>query len=175
GLSGYETTFFAANWHAVQKSTDNGQTWSPAWGNDIGQLVGADFVKSQSYVRGWVLGAGIDEGSNRYATIATYYEAPTAVPGSEPRDLPIAVQLDQNFPNPFNPTTVVRYQLPLACEVKLVVFDMLGRTVSILVNERRDAGYHEVQFDGGSLASGVYLCRMTAGNYVDTKKLVLLR
>ena len=78
------------------------------------------------------------------------------------QELPAKVSLEQSYPNPFNPTTVVRYQLPVASEVKLVVCDMLGRVVSVLVNERRDAGVHEVKFDGANLASGVYVYRLQA-------------
>jgi len=67
--------------------------------------------------------------------------------------------LGQNYPNPFNPTTVIRYRLPVPGQVQLVVFDMTGREVCLLVNERKEAGLHEVKFDGSSLASGVYFTR----------------
>ena len=83
--------------------------------------------------------------------------------------------LEQNFPNPFNPTTVVSYQLPVASDVRLAVHDMLGREVSVLVNERRDAGVHEVKFDGSNLASGVYFYRIQAGDFTQTKRLLLLK
>ena len=81
----------------------------------------------------------------------------------------------QNYPNPFNPTTVVSYQLPVASDVKLVVLDMLGREVSVLVDERKEAGVHEVEFYGSNLATGVYLYRLTAGDFVQSKNLVLLK
>jgi len=84
-------------------------------------------------------------------------------------------QLQQNYPNPFNPTTVVSYQLPMASEVKLVVYNLLGREVSVLVNERKAAGVHEVKFDGSNLASGVYFYRLIAGDFVQTRRMVLVR
>ena len=90
-------------------------------------------------------------------------------------ELPKNVGLEQNFPNPFNPATVVRYHLPVASDVKLAVYDMLGREVSVLVNERREAGVHEVKCDGSNLGSGVYFCRLQVGDFVQSKKLVLLR
>jgi hypothetical protein len=88
---------------------------------------------------------------------------------------PLQCSLAQNYPNPFNPTTTIRYELPKSSMVKLSVYDMLGREVSMLVNERKYAGVHEVKFDGSGLASGVYFYRMTAGTYVETKKLLLVR
>ena len=91
------------------------------------------------------------------------------------RNLPERFALDQNYPNPFNPSTTIKYQLPNASYVNLTVYDVLGRQVSTLVNERRDAGVHEVKFDAAGLASGVYFYRLTAGSYVDTKKLLLVR
>jgi len=93
----------------------------------------------------------------------------------EPRNLPTECVLEQNYPNPFNPTTVVGYQLPAVSEVRLAVYDLLGREVALLVNGRKPAGRHEVQFDGAGLSSGVYICRMTAGQQVQTVKMVLTK
>lgn len=84
-------------------------------------------------------------------------------------------RLYQNYPNPFNPLTVVSYQLPVASDVRLVVFDLLGREISTLVNERKKPGRYEVTFDASGLSSGVYLYRLTAGTIVQTRKMVLIR
>ena len=89
--------------------------------------------------------------------------------------IPGAFLLAQNYPNPFNPSTTIKYELPKASHVSLTVYDVLGRQVSVLVNEKRDAGSYEVKFNGSNLASGVYFYRLQAGSYVDTKKLLLLR
>jgi hypothetical protein len=83
--------------------------------------------------------------------------------------------LEQNYPNPFNPTTVVTYLLPVASNVKLIVYDLLGRPVATLVNERQAAGRHSVKFDAGGLSSGVYFYRLQAGNFVRTKKMILVQ
>ena len=93
---------------------------------------------------------------------------------SEP-ELPQTFMLEQNFPNPFNPTTLITYQLPVACSVRLVVYDPLGREVAVLVNENKAAGNHEATFDAAGLASGMYLYRLVAGEYHDVKAMVLLR
>jgi hypothetical protein len=88
---------------------------------------------------------------------------------------PLVWGLEQNFPNPFNPRTVVSYQLPVGSDVKLVVFDMLGREVAILVDGKADAGAHQVTFDGGGLSSGVYICRLTAGTFTVSRKMLLAK
>ncbi len=86
-----------------------------------------------------------------------------------------AFLLFQNYPNPFNPSTTIRYSLPHRSHVTLAVFNTLGQKVTELVNREVDAGYHEVQFDAGRLASGVYFYRLQAGSFVTTKRLCILR
>jgi hypothetical protein len=83
--------------------------------------------------------------------------------------------LEQNYPNPFNPTTTIRYGLPARSHVKLTVFNTLGQQVSTLIQLEQDAGYHEVEFDGTGLPSGLYFYRVQAGDFVETRRLVLLR
>jgi hypothetical protein len=89
--------------------------------------------------------------------------------------IPQQFNLGQNHPNPFNPSTTIRYELPKSSEVRLSVYDILGREVSVLVNERRDAGVHEVKFDGSNLASGVYFYRLQTGDYVASKRMLVLK
>ena len=88
---------------------------------------------------------------------------------------PGSYSLGQNFPNPFNPSTVIRYQLPASSQVSLKVYDVLGREVATLVDTRESAGIYSVSFDGSNLASGVYFYRLQAGNFSDMKKLTLLK
>jgi N-acetylneuraminic acid mutarotase len=89
--------------------------------------------------------------------------------------LPVAFALDQNYPNPFNPSTTIRYALPNRSRVILTVFNLLGEEVAHLVEEEKEVGYHEVQLDGRNLENGVYFYRLEAGDFVQNKKLVLLR
>jgi hypothetical protein len=89
--------------------------------------------------------------------------------------LPQAFSLSQNYPNPFNPTTVISYQLPTTSNVSLKVYNLLGQEAATLFEGVRQAGTYQATFDGSKLASGVYLYRMTANNFVETKKLVLVR
>jgi photosystem II stability/assembly factor-like uncharacterized protein len=88
---------------------------------------------------------------------------------------PTEFSLAQSYPNPFNPTTVIRYGLPRAASVRMEVFNMIGERVAVLVNEPQTAGYHEVRFNAAGLASGSYVYRIVAGDYAATKKLVLLK
>ena len=90
-------------------------------------------------------------------------------------ELPTKFSLQQNYPNPFNPSTIIKFELPKASHVNLSVFDILGCEVGVLVNERRGAGVHEVKFDGSNLASGVYFYRLQAGDYVASKKMLILK
>lgn len=88
---------------------------------------------------------------------------------------PVRYSLTQNFPNPFNPTTTIRYALLVRGHVTLSVFNTLGQQVATLIEGEQEAGYHEVKFDGSSLASGVYFYRLRAAGFNQTKKLLLIR
>ena len=95
---------------------------------------------------------------------------------TEPQNaVPGKFRLDQNYPNPFNPSTTIRYALPGASHVQLVVYDLLGRRVAVLADEQQSAGEHSVRFDATRFASGVYLCRLTAGSFVETKKMMVVK
>jgi hypothetical protein len=83
--------------------------------------------------------------------------------------------LSQNYPNPFNPSTVIGYQVPTAGQVRLVVYDRLGREVATLVSESKAAGRYEVAFNAQKLASGLYFYRLQAGQFSETKKMLLVK
>ena len=88
---------------------------------------------------------------------------------------PAEFVLNQNFPNPFNPTTQISYQLPVNCFVSLKVFDMTGREVATLVNREEQAGFHTATFEASNVATGIYFFRIQAGDFVSMKKLILLK
>ena len=94
--------------------------------------------------------------------------------------IPVTFTLHQNFPNPFNPITTLRYDLPEDNFVMLTVYDMLGREVTQLVNTTQEAGFKAVHWDatdsmGRPVSAGVYLYQIKAGEFVQTKKMVLLK
>lgn len=88
---------------------------------------------------------------------------------------PLASTLGEAYPNPFNPTTSLTYQLAEAAHVRLEVFDLAGRRVAELVNTEQAAGEHRVRFDGAPLAAGNYFVRMQAGNFRAVRKVLLLK
>jgi hypothetical protein len=101
---------------------------------------------------------------------------PTGIPDEgSASPLPTHHTLEQNFPNPFNPTTTIRYTLQSRTSVTLKVYDILGREVATLVDEVQGAGDKTVRFNAANLAGGVYLYRLVAGEYAETRKSVLVR
>jgi len=88
---------------------------------------------------------------------------------------PGGFRLEQNFPNPFNPTTVISYKLSVSSDVKLSIFDVLGKEVATLINEKKPAGIYTVQWNAGGMPSGIYFYKLDVGKYVETKKLVLIK
>ena len=89
---------------------------------------------------------------------------------------PLQFDLSQNYPNPFNPATVINYQTATPVNVSLTVFNMLGEEVAVLINNQfTEAGQHSVRFDGSNLASGTYIYRLTAGDFVQVKKMMLTK
>ena len=103
------------------------------------------------------------------------YFPETSVEELTSNSIPHTYLLGQNYPNPFNPTTTISYQLPVNSVVTLKVYDVLGREVETLFNGPRTAGTYSANFDGSRMASGVYIYRMRADNFVDAKKLLLLK
>jgi hypothetical protein len=113
-------------------------------------------------------------------TAGTNVEHPTSniklrlSPASLP-DIPSEFALSQNYPNPFNPLTVIRYQLPVAGRVNLKIYNALGQEVKTLIDEVQDAGYKSVNWNASELASGVYFYRMSAGSYIEVKKMMMIK
>jgi hypothetical protein len=94
--------------------------------------------------------------------------------------IPIAYTLHQNYPNPFNPITSLRYDLPEQAQVTLIIYDLMGREVTQLINTTQESGYRSVQWNatdsfGNPVSAGVYLYQIRASDYVQTKKMVLLK
>lgn len=89
--------------------------------------------------------------------------------------MPTAYSLKQNYPNPFNPSTAIEYSVPASAHVRLSVYDLLGKEVMNLVNEQHTAGNYSVSMDASRLASGIYMYRITSGNFVETKKMVIVK
>jgi hypothetical protein len=89
--------------------------------------------------------------------------------------LPDSYSLSQNYPNPFNPTTKIKYQLPVDGNVKIIIFDLLGKEVQTLVNGFEKAGSYELTFNGINLASGIYFYKMKSENFSEIKRMILVK
>jgi hypothetical protein len=119
----------------------------------------------------WELTANWDAAIGR--NLGLYASTPTSSVPVEAKGF--SYQLAQNYPNPFNPSTEIRYQVAGVSDVRLDVFDMLGRKVSTLVNERQAAGSYQVNFNAAGLSSGVYFYKLQAGTFVETRKMMLVK
>jgi hypothetical protein len=89
--------------------------------------------------------------------------------------VPSEFKLEQNYPNPFNPSTTISWQSPVGSHQTLKVFDLLGSEVAILVDEEKPAGSYEISFDASDLPSGTYFYQLQIGNFVETKKMLIIK
>jgi hypothetical protein len=122
----------------------------------------------------WKVRGGIAEAWGPFSETRRFvYLGPAGVDGD--KEFPTAFALGANYPNPFNPSTMVTFALPVAGEVRIEVYSMLGERVATLVDEIRSAGNHAVRFDASGLASGTYFTRMSAQGKTFTRRMLLLR
>jgi hypothetical protein len=127
--------------------------------------------------------SSITDGRNKVRKLFEIYEQNfpgSYTPPNYEEIYPKEFSLSQNYPNPFNPSTTIKFTVPLdvkreTSNTKLVVYDILGREVKTLVNENRAPGSYEITFDASQLASGVYFYRLTSGDFMQTKKMILIR
>jgi hypothetical protein len=118
----------------------------------------------------------IHENNNKGWTVLFVADgAPTSVAANEGSTLPVQFTLEQNFPNPFNPATEIKYSLPTDSHVVLSVFNMLGQEVARLVDRRQVAGNYTATFRAGPMSSGMYIYRLEAGNFIANRKMLLLK
>lgn len=150
----------------ILKSTDNGVTWGRQATPTTETLYGINALSPTNYFAVGANGTFL-ETKDGGGTVAAVEHGTSETPGT--------FRLEQNYPDPFNPTTIIDYQLAVNSAVTLTVYDGLGRIVKTLVNEHQDAGSYSITFDGSNLPSGVYFYRLQTGTYGDTKKLLLLK
>lgn len=94
---------------------------------------------------------------------------------TEPTNIAETYSLKQNYPNPFNPTTQITFEIPKPGLVELNVFDLLGRKIDVLVSERKSAGSYSILFDAEKLSSGIYIYQLKVGEYIETRKMSLIK
>ncbi len=162
----------------VYRTSDGGETWAaPFGGYPTPSHPGANFMRDiamwdvnfgASVGTDGVIGATDSGGGMPTLTVITAVE-------EERDERPAVIELDQNYPNPFNPVTTITYRIGEPGDVRLEVFDLLGRRVGLLVDQPHTAGAYRVSFDASGLASGVYLYRIEAGASSTVRRMVLLR
>jgi photosystem II stability/assembly factor-like uncharacterized protein len=164
-VSNDKSLFCGTCFYGVFLSTDYGKSWKTVNSG----LKGGNFISCLAVI-GNYLYAGMGDGIYR----RPLSEMVSAVEFSS-RDTPQFFKLEQNYPNPFNSSTIINYKLSKAGLVTVKVYDLLGREVCILLNERQNAGNHSVNFEGNGLSTGIYLYRLSSGAYTETKKMLMLR
>ena len=123
----------------------------------------------------WLTQQGVIEGKDDVVEAAIEWINNASSVKNNENEIIQDYRLDQNFPNPFNPTTKIKYQIPELSFITLKVFDVLGKEVMILVNEEKAAGYYKVEFNASLLTSGIYFYQLKAGNYIETKKMIFIK
>tara|TARA_R110002124_G_scaffold257722_5_gene423424 strand:- start:193 stop:693 length:501 start_codon:yes stop_codon:yes gene_type:complete len=135
----------------------------------------------------FVLTETLDEGKNYFLRIRGYNDAGFSgwsdttqfstilFTSNEQVSLPVEFNLFQNYPNPFNPSTTIKYGIPEASHVSILVYNMLGKKVATIVDERKSSGWYTVRFDASNLASGFYFYRIIAKDFIGIKKMMLIK
>jgi photosystem II stability/assembly factor-like uncharacterized protein len=171
-VASFMSLFVGTYYGGIHRSCDDGASWS-----EVNERWPISKVDSSLYlpayclaIAGQYLFAGTEAGVWR----RPLSEMTTSI-GEPLWEEPTKFTLEQNYPNPFNPTTAVSWQQPAVSWVRLVVYDLLGREVKVLMDERKEPGRYQVEFDGAKLSSGVYICRMTTGEFVESKRMLLMR
>ena len=172
----------------VALSLNSGQVFANQIQRQVLDGGGGMWLTSTSYKLSSSLGQSIT-GSQGGATKKVYtgfwnpwvvVMSPVEQEEEDLNQLPKEFGLSQNYPNPFNPTTVIEYALPKSCDVRIKIYNILGQAVRDLVNERQEVGYKIINWDGKDdhgkeVCSGIYFYRIVAGNFVKSKKMILLK
>ncbi len=167
----------------MSRSTDGGVTWTDILVSDHAWKVkgeaglapyGGDYIGISSG-NGKVFPFWFDDKTGTMqAWVAAVTPEIVGIQGNN-NEIPASFELKQNYPNPFNPQTTISFDIPEANNVKLEVFDMSGRSAGVLVNSSLNAGTYKFDFNAGELASGIYFYKLTAGSFVSTKKMILVK
>lgn len=158
----------------VKTSSDGNQVWSQIYGGDLNDSFGKVRITND----GGAICVGSTESFSKSNDIYLVKVGNSGIVSSIENNgvnLPTSFQLEQNYPNPFNPTTRIKYQVGSIENTSLKIYDMLGREVKTLVNKLTLPGSYEVEFDGSDLSSGVYFYRLNSGEFVQTRKMLLIK
>jgi photosystem II stability/assembly factor-like uncharacterized protein len=161
-----ENTGYICGWEGITKTTNGGYNWYYLNRFTNYALFDIDFTGVNT---GYAVGS--------FGTIIKTTTGGGNYIGIKPvsNSVPVKYHLYQNYPNPFNPSTNIKFELPKQEFVTIKIFDVMGREVASLVNETKEAGYHSIVFNGADLSSGLYIYKIEAGDFTDTKKMILIK
>jgi hypothetical protein len=170
----------------VEVSSNNGNTWQPAaeytgtlstWTPQTIDITRFANRSTQMKIRFRVVSDAGSVADGWYVDdiVINTYCVGTITGISNNNGIPSVFALEQNYPNPFNPTTDINYQIAKESPVKITVFDILGKNVATLVNEKKTPGFYKVEFNASNLASGLYFYKIEAGDFTDVKKMMLVK
>ncbi len=164
-LCGARIVFLGMHGDGVFHTTDGGESWNPFNGGLTNLYINSIFIHEANLFVGFYGG-----GTARFPIPRAVTSAVDVSPGFQG-----AALLEQNSPNPFNGQTRIGFRVPGSGVVTLRVFDLLGHEVATLIDRWMAVGEYTTTFDSGMLASGIYLCRLTTGSSVSTKRMLLVR
>ncbi|MBK8552470.1 MAG: T9SS type A sorting domain-containing protein [Ignavibacteria bacterium] len=156
---------YITNLGTIVKTTNSGVNWISQASGTINSLYSVHFTDSNT---GWIVG-------NSGTILKTTNGGTSVGVQNFSTEIPSGYSLSQNYPNPFNPVTNLEFGISDLGFVSLKVYDILGKEVVTLVNEKLSPGKYQVEFDGSGLPSGVYFYRLTAGEFTDTKRMMLIK
>ena len=163
----YPQNVYIGNDLGVYVTTNSGASWNEfRFGMPYSIVFDLSIVNANRKLRATTHGNGIWQRS--------LYQNPLGITGNG-NEIPKEFKLEQNYPNPFNPSTKINYSVPKSGFVTLIIYDMLGKEVSTLVNEGKNPGSYTIVFNGNNLSSGIYFYRLSSGKFTDTRKLVLIK
>ncbi len=166
----YQTGWVSIGTTTSTTLTDYEYIWSGTWGNDRLQYkVRAKDTQNKYSVFSDIASINAEGNSNTRRSVNPAADAVITA------EVPEENSLCQNYPNPFNPTTQIRFTLLKPLHVRLIVYDMLGREVARLADEQMSEGYHTVTWNASGLASGVYIYRLSAGNFIQANRMILMK
>jgi photosystem II stability/assembly factor-like uncharacterized protein len=171
GIEGTGTDFWYIRGPDVYRSSNSGDNWTHIY-TASGNLNHINFALINSCPEGWAVGAG--------GTIIKMSKDSLVGARNNSKQIPIAYSLEQNYPNPFNSSTIIKYDLKEDVQVSIKVYDILGRLVKTLIFDFQNAGFKSINWDGKNdngqfVASGLYFCKITAGDFKDVKKFILIK
>ncbi|MBK7377584.1 MAG: SBBP repeat-containing protein [Ignavibacteriales bacterium] len=170
GLSTNDADFFT-----IKYNSDGDSLWTARYngpGNDGD--VGID-IALDNFGNIYVIGTSIGIGTASDYTLIKYKQTPVSGLDDKTGNILIGYNLSNNYPNPFNPTTKIKYTIPARNFVTLKVYDVLGNEIVNLVNQEKQAGSYEINFDAINLSSGIYFYKLQTGDFVHAKKMILLK